>query len=389
MVRLRRYRFARVQQELQAEGYCGAVLFDPINVRYATDSRNMSVWLLHNAARYCFVPAQGAATLFDFHGCAHLSRGLETIAEVRPAIGSYFFSAGSRADEQAKRWAVEIADLARAAGGKRPKIAIDHVDLPGMHYLSEEGVELGDAQPVLEHARAIKSAEEIACMARAIAVCEAGILAMREQLRPGITENALWAVLHEANIRMGGEWIETRLLASGPRTNPWFQECSDRVVRSGDLVGFDTDLIGPFGYCADISRTFLCGTRRATDEQRDLYALAIEQIAFNLAQLVPGITLSEYSERCWKIPRRFASNRYSCVAHGVGMCDEWPAIYHADQLAQWGYAGTIAPGMTLCVESYIGAWNGGQGVKLEQQVLVTETGYRLLSQFPLEERLAG
>ena len=73
-------------------------------------------------------------------------------------------------------------------------------------------------------------------------------------LEPGITENKLWSILHQTNIEMGGEWIETRLLTSGQRTNPWFQECSNRVIQKGDLVSFDTDLIGPNGYCSDTRR---------------------------------------------------------------------------------------------------------------------------------------
>src|SRR5262249_11314732 len=147
--------------------------------------------------------------------------------------------------------------------------------------------------------------------------------------------------LHETNIRLDGEWIETRLLASGSRTNPWFQECSNRVIQAGDLVGFDTDMVGPHGYCADISRTFFCGPGKPSQEQRTLYALAVEQIAYNLEQLKPGLTLSDYSQRCWTIPERYAANRYSCVAHGVGFCDEWPAVYHAVSLNEWGYEGTI------------------------------------------------
>ena len=91
---------------------------------------------------------------------------------------------------------------------------------------------------------------------------------MREELRPGITENQLWSHLHQVNIALGGEWIETRLLNSGGRTNPWFQESSDRVIRAGELVSFDTDLIGPFGYCSDLSRTFYCGHGRPTGEQQ-------------------------------------------------------------------------------------------------------------------------
>ena len=82
---------------------------------------------------------------------------------------------------------------------------------------------------------------------------------MQAALRPGISENELWAELHRGNIARGGEWIETRLLSSGPRTNPWFQECSSRTIEAGDLVAFDTDLIGPYGFCADLSRTWYCG----------------------------------------------------------------------------------------------------------------------------------
>jgi hypothetical protein len=87
MVRMRSYRMARLQTELRRLDYAAAVLYDPINIRYATGSRNMAVWTMHNPARYAFVPADGKAVIFDFHGCAHLSDGIETIAEVRPAAG--------------------------------------------------------------------------------------------------------------------------------------------------------------------------------------------------------------------------------------------------------------------------------------------------------------
>ena len=78
---------------------------------------------------------------------------------------------------------------------------------------------------------------------------------MQAALAPGVTEIELWSHLHAGNIKRGGEWIETRLLTSGARTNPWLQECGSRQIQAGDLVAFDTDLIGPYGYCADISRT--------------------------------------------------------------------------------------------------------------------------------------
>ena len=103
MVRMRGYRMARLQAELKRRDYGGAILYDPVNIRYATGSRNMAVWTLHNPARYCFLPAEGKAVIFDFHNCEHLSRGLETIDEIRPAQAWYFFASGNRTAEKAKR----------------------------------------------------------------------------------------------------------------------------------------------------------------------------------------------------------------------------------------------------------------------------------------------
>src|SRR5262249_54823661 len=159
------------------------------------------------------------------------------------------------------------------------------------------GLRLVEGQRIMELARSIKHPTEIACMRRALAVADMGIQRMRDALEPGITENQLWAELHYTNIAHGGEWIETRLLAAGPRTNPWFQECSDRPIQAGELVSFDTDLVGPYGYCADVSRTFLCGSGRATAYQRELYARAVEQIAHNCALLKPGLGFREYREK--------------------------------------------------------------------------------------------
>lgn len=259
MRRMRAWRLGRLRAELKRRDYAAAILFDPINIRYATGSRNMAVWTLHNAARWLFLPSEGPTILYDFHGCAHLSAGLETIGEVRPARAWFFFSGGDRAAAKARAWAGEMASLVREHGGGNRRVAIDRLDAHGLHAIEAEGIEVFDAQEPCEIARSVKSEDEILCMLHAIAVCEAGMAKMRAALEPGVTEQELWSLLNEVNLRMGGEWIETRLLASGGNTNPWFHEADDRVIRPGDLVSFDTDLIGPFGYCADLSRTFIAG----------------------------------------------------------------------------------------------------------------------------------
>ncbi|MFQ5983215.1 MAG: M24 family metallopeptidase [Woeseiaceae bacterium] len=382
---LRRYRLSRIREQLKRRDYAAAVLFDPINIRYATGTSNMQVWVLHNAVRYVFVPADGPVVLFDFHNCEHLSDGIEAVDEVRRACGWDYFGAGPRMQERAKRWAAEIADLVRAYGGGNRRLALDHVNPEGAVALQGHGLSLRNGQEVLEQARCIKGPEEIAAIKVAIAACEEGMQRMREALCPGITENELWSVLHQTNIALGGEWIETRLLTSGPRTNPWFQECADRVIEAGDLVSFDTDLIGPGGYCADISRTWLCGDGKPTDAQRRLYALAYELIEYNTALLKPGAEYRQLAEKSFKLPEEYAPNRYSAVVHGIGMCDEYPKVPYAQDMERSGYDGSLLENMVVCVESYIGAVGGREGVKLEQQVLITRNGPVTLSSYPFEE----
>jgi len=149
---------------------------------------------------------------------------------------------------------------------------------------------------------------------------------MRQQMKPGVSEQRLWSYLHAENIARGGEWIETRLMASGPRCNPWFQECSSRIIENGDFVAFDTDLIGTYGICVDISRTWLCGDLPPTAEQQEIYSMAYEQIQRNMDWLKPGLTFKELSFDSFQYdPNEFRT--YSCLYHGVGLCDEYPCIY--------------------------------------------------------------
>ena len=387
LVRLRRYRNDRLRAELRRRDYAAGLFCDAINVRYATGSRNMQVWTLRNPARYALVTADGPTVMFEFGGCDHLSRGLETIQEIRPTTSWFYFTSGPRIADHAKRWAAEIADLVGKHGGGNRRLAVDRVNPEGYCALQAQGIDVRDGQEVAERARAIKSPDEIACMRAAIAVCEAGLARVRAAVVPGVTENKLLAILNEANIAGGGEYIETRLLTAGPRTNPWFQESSARPVAAGELVAIDTDMIGPHGFFADMSRTFLCGDGKASAAQRELYGFAREQVATNAALLRPGIGFREFMEKSWAMPSRFVAHRYMSLVHGAGLCGEYPYIPYPQDYERKGYEGLIEENMTLCVESFIGDEHGGEGVKLEQLVLVTGDGPEPLTTFPFEERL--
>ena len=382
---LREYRLERLRGELRRHDCAGLLLFDPLNIRYATDTTNMQVWIAHNPARACFIATEGPVVLFEFGRAMHLADHLPLVSEVRPMVPFFYFASGERTEEMAGRFAAQVDDLLRTHGGGNRRLAVDKMEIAGVRAFDRLGIDIREGQRITEHARKIKDANEVDAMRCAMLACENAMRAMRRAMRPGMTENDLWAVLHAENIKRGGEWIETRILASGPRTNPWFQECGPRVIREGDVVAFDTDLIGPYGYCVDISRTWICGERRSSDEQRELNEVAREHVATNLDLLRPGLGFAEMTERSHRLPECYRAGRYSVIAHGTGLCDEYPSIKYPEDYGSSGWDGLFEPGMMVSVEAYVGAQGGSCGVKLEEQALVTEAGHELISTYPLED----
>ncbi|PDH19273.1 MAG: peptidase M24 [Pelagibacterales bacterium MED-G42] len=379
--RLRSYRLDRVRKELEKNNLEACILFDPVNVRYALDSLNMSVYNMHNLTRYCFIPVYGPTILYEYFNCEILSDHLNLIDEIRPAITWDYFSNGDQASNQLDKWIKEVKDLS-SSYFKSKKIAIDVLNGPAVSSLNKEGIEVVDAKSILEKARVIKSSDELICMKAAIEVAEIGITKMRDELKAGITEDELWSILHKTNISYGGEWIECRILSSGERTNPWMQESSNKIIQDGEIVSFDTDMVGPYGYCADISRTFVCGNK-FSNEQKKLYSMAVEQINYNARLIKPGLSFQEFTDKSWILPKDYYGNRYSVMVHGIGLCDEWPAIrYPTDGGERSGF---FEKNMTITVESYIGKVGDKEGVKLEQQYLVGQNGLELMSHHPLED----
>ncbi len=383
--RMRMYRLNRVKEQLQINNIGACILFDPINIRYATDSRNMSLFTMHELVRFVFIPADGKVILFDYPKSEHLSEHLCTIDEIQEVVSWDFFSANNFVDQNAKQWAGMVQDLMKKYSPDNNRLAIDVSDPVGIQALLQQfNVTLLNAQKLIETARSIKSVDELICMQASIETAEKGMYLMREKLQAGMTEEELWSYMHKVNIENGGEWFETRLLVSGPRTNPWLQECSNRIIEKGDIVAFDTDMVGPYGYCADISRTFVEGNI-FSEEQKKLYELAVENIQHNKSLIKAGTSFREFAEKAWTLPSNCYDNHYPCIIHGIGLCDEWPFVAYPNRdFSNADFSGYFLENMTICVESYIGEVGGKEGVKLEDQFLVTKDGLQQLSSFPYE-----
>jgi Xaa-Pro aminopeptidase len=387
MEQVRRYRLERVRSQMIEYGIDAVVLSDPVNIRYASGTRNMQVFSSRNQpARYLLVTPQ-RTILHEFTGCMHLANGFETIDEVRPALTASYVAGGDENADRERAWAEEMGRTITELAGAGATVGLERLNAGAALALHDLGFVIRDAQAPVERARAIKSTEELKCVRASLRATEIGVGRLRDAIRPGISENALWSVLHQAIIEQDGDYIETRLLNSGPRTNPWFQETGPRIIETNELIALDTDVVGCHGYYADFSRTFHAGPDAPSDTQRELYRTAYEQVHHNMAILKPGMSFRDYADRAWPIPEKYFANRYYLSAHGTGMTGEYPYLYHRADFPDAGYDGVIEPGMTLCVESFIGEENRGEGVKLEQQVLITETGTELLSRFPFEDDL--
>ncbi|MEQ8370136.1 MAG: Xaa-Pro peptidase family protein [Alphaproteobacteria bacterium] len=390
MAALRQGRLARAQQALRAANCPAMVLYDPVNVRYCTGTRQMQVYSLQNPHRYAFVPAEGKPVMFEFgaSGAQWVARQItDTVGEVRPGIGWDYFASGPSKAVKVRRWGGEIAELmAQVAPGDK-RIAFDRLDPEGTDLLRGMGFEIVDGQEIMHRARVYKTPEEILCLALSVQVCEIGFARIREALKPGMTEMALWSILNQTNLELGGEWIFTRLLTSGGRTNPWFQEAGEKRIRPGELIACDSDMTGPFGYVSDISRTFFCGPGRPTAQQKKMYTDAYDLLHHNIQLMQVGRTWRDICDSTWRLPDDYLANRYT-VLHGTGLADEQPFVFNfedRDRLPDPD--GVCQPGMALCIEAYIGPENGPEGVKLEQQIITTEAGPQLLSTFPFEEDL--
>jgi Xaa-Pro dipeptidase len=380
---MHRDRLTRARAELSKSGLPAALLFDPLNIRYTTAAGFAFVSSLHYTWRWALVPVDSDPILWDYEGTIPIVRTRWPEGDIRPGDDWHFFLQGTNDSQATRRFAAEIFDILKERGIEKEPIGIDRCDGIAFLALQETGIRFADAHRSLEIARSVKTPEEVKGMRYAARVIDTAIEEMRRAIKPGVTENELFGILTGTVLQLGGEYNEARLLLAGQRTNPWLQESSNTVIREGELVAFDTDLVGPGGFLIDISRTYLCGDRAPTDKQRRLHHTAYDFLQTVMPELRPGKSFAELGERLGKLlPAEFHPQRYGMIAHGSGFQDEWPVIKYEDN-----YPGELEPNMVLSVESYVGAVGGAEGIKLEEQILITEHGFEVFSEAPYDDRL--
>ncbi|WP_371154583.1 dimethylsulfonioproprionate lyase DddP [Jannaschia sp. 2305UL9-9] len=393
---MRAHRLARLVAGVAARGYGGVLMFDPLNIRYATDSTNMQLWNTHNPFRAVLVCADGHMVIWDYANAVFLSEFNPLVRERRAGADLFYFDRGDGLEQAATIFAGEVRDLLADHGGGTMRLGIDKPMIHALRALEGLGITVFPGEELTEKARSVKCLDEIRAMRCAIHSCEAAMAEMETFARAeipngGVTENDVWAELHRSNIKRGGEWIETRLLTSGPRTNPWFQESGPREISEGEILAFDTDLIGPYGMCADLSRTWWIGDDiPPRPDMIDAMRHGHEHITRNMQGLRPGLGLRDLTMNTHFLRPEFQAQKYGCLMHGVGLCDEWPLIAYPDRYVPGAFDDYVTEiGMTLCVEALISPEGGDFSIKLEDQVVITEDGFENLTSYPFDPRLMG
>lgn len=383
--RLRAYRLDRVRTALDASDLGAILVFDHNNIRYVS-STHIGEWARDKMTRYALLTRGGEPHVWDFGSAARHHRLYCPWLKPENVKGGMIGLRGAVAPEAGlfANAAREIADILRSEGVADMPLGVDIIEPPLFHELSRLGITVTDGQQTMLDARAVKSPDEIVLLSQACAMVDGVYQMIAEELKPGIRENELVAKATKMLYDLGSDDVEAINAVSGERCSPHPHVFSDRLIRPGDQAYFD--IIQSFvGYRTCYYRTFCVG--RATDAQRDAYKRAREWIDAAIELVRPGVTTDQIA-RVWPKAEDFGfENEMEAFGlqfgHGVGLgLHERPIISRLNSL---DHPVELLEGMVIALETYCPAKDGYSAARIEEEVVVTAEGAKVITHFPAEE----
>ncbi len=383
--RLRRYRLARTRQALKNSGLGAVLCFDNNNVRYITGSV-IGEWSRDKICRYAMLTGNSEPYIWDFGSAATHHRLFAPWLEPDRCKAGMLGLRGAVAPDAGlfKRAAEEIADLLKADGVADMPIGVDVSEPPMLEALKAAGLDIRDGQQVMLDAREIKSMDEIVLLNTAASMVDGTYQAIAEALKPGARENELVALANYQLYEAGSDDVEAINAVSGERCSPHPHNFTDRMYRPGDQAFFDV-IQAYMGYRTCYYRTLNVGS--ATPAQRDAYRRAREWIDIAIELVRPGMTTDKIAER-WPEAKEFGfANEMEAFGlqfgHGLGLAlHERPII---SRLVSLDNPFEIKEGMVFALETYCPAADGNGAARIEEEVVVTADGCRVITLFPAQE----
>jgi Xaa-Pro dipeptidase len=383
--RLRGYRLGRARAALERSELGALLVFDVNDVRYLT-STMIGEWARDKMARYALLARGAEPVLWDFGSAARHHQLHAPWLRPENSRAGMLGLRGSVAPDAGlfDRAAREIKGLLEDAGVAGMPLGVDVAEPPMLFALQRLGIEVRDAQQVMLDAREIKSADEIMLLSTAAAMVDGTYQTIVEALKPGIRENEVVALANKRLYELGSDDVEAINAVSGERCSPHPHNFTDRIIRPGDQVYFD--IIQSFnGYRTCYYRTFAVG--RSTPAQRDAYTKAREWIDAAIAVVKPGVGTDEVA-RLWPRAQDFGfPDEMSCFGlqfgHGLGLAlHERPII---SRLNSPEHPVELKEGMVFALETYCPAADGYSAARIEEEVVLTADGPRVITLFPAEE----
>jgi Xaa-Pro aminopeptidase len=384
--RLRRERLARIKG-LLAKSELGSLLcFDMNNVRYIT-ATHIGTWAQDKVSRFTLLAQNDEPILWDFGSAAkHHQLNCPWLGERSRAGISLLRGAMSpemgRAEDVARKIKIEL----EMRGLHKEPVGIDVIEPPVLFALQREGITVVDGQQLMSDARAIKTADEITLLNTAAMMVDAAYDELYRAMKPGMSENQAVGLASKVLYDLGSEYVEGVNAISGERCNPHPHVFSDRILRPGDPVYFDI-LHSYMGYRTCYYRSFSIGY--ASHSLVDAYKRCRDYLDAAITLVRPGRTTGEIAA-VWPKAQEFGfPNEESCFGlqygHGIGLAIwEKPVI---SRLVSLEHSYEIKPGMVFALETFWPSSDGWSAARIEEEIVVTETGHEVITRFPAEQLL--
>ncbi|HME91846.1 MAG TPA: Xaa-Pro peptidase family protein [Myxococcaceae bacterium] len=383
--RLHGYRLSRARAALASSNLGSILCFDNNNIRYLT-STVIGEWSRDKMCRFALLTGNGEPFLWDFGSAAVHHRLFAPWLPGDHCLAGMVGLRGSVPPEAGlfRRAAEEIKAILREQGVAGQAIGLDIAELPMILALQQAGLEVHDGQQTMLDARQIKSADEIILLNMSAAMVDGVYQVIAEHLKPGVRECDIVALANKTLYEMGSDDVEGINAIAGERCMPHPHNFTDRLIRPGDQAFFD--IIQSFtGYRTCYYRTFNVG--RATAAQKDAYKKAREWMDASIELVKPGVTTDKLAA-CWPKAQDFGfANEMEAFAlqfgHGLGLAlHERPII---SRLVSFDKPLEIQEGMVFALETYCPASDGHSAARIEEEVVVTDKGCRVITLFPAEE----
>lgn len=365
------------------------LLFETSNIRYLT-STHIGYWAFNKGERYALITRNSDFRIWDFGSAAKAHRlqhptmrAEQSIAGNTGLQGAIGPATGLQRDA-----AQEIASILREEGVTDLTLGVDMSETSMLLELQRAGIAVVDGQQAMMTAREIKNQDEIMLLSQACAMVDGVYHDIFEALKPGIRESDIVAIAHKRLFEMGSEFVEAVNSIAGERCSPHPHVFSDRLIRPGDQAYFD--IIHVFnGYRTCYYRTFAVG--RASQAQRDAFKQSREWMDAAIDLVKVGNTTDQIA-RVWPEAHEFGFEDEMDAfglqfGHGVGVgLHERPIISRLNSLDD---PVEIKEGMVFALETYAPADDGRSAARIEEEIVVTAEGPRIITLFPCDELMVA